>query len=80
MPAVTVKGIPEGLLERLRAHAEKNRRSLNSEMIYRLEQSLESWPVDAEEFLLRVKRLQERTNLPPLTDEYLKRAKEEGRP
>ena len=67
MPAVTVKGIPEGLLERLRAHAEKNRRSLNSEMIYRLEQSVGSWPVDAEKFIEEITALQDRLKLPPLT-------------
>ena len=37
-------------------------------------------PIDPDAFLARVRRLQERTNLPPLTDELLDQARHEGRP
>jgi len=44
MSNLTLKGIPEALHERLRTEAEANRRSLNGEVIHRLEQSLEDTP------------------------------------
>jgi plasmid stability protein len=80
MASLTVKGIPEDLLERLRRSAESHRRSVNSEVLYRLERSLEGPVIDPEVFLARVRRLQERTPAPPLTDELLNQAKNEGRP
>jgi hypothetical protein len=36
--------------------------------------------IDPEAFLARLRLLQERTHLPPLTDELLEQAKSEGRP
>jgi hypothetical protein len=39
----------------------------------------ESPSIDPEEFLARVRLLRQRINLPPLTDELLKQAREEGR-
>lgn len=40
MASLTLKGIPEELLEELRADAERERRSLNQQAIYMLEQAL----------------------------------------
>ena len=40
MPTLTLKNIPEDLHARLKASAERNRRSLNSEILVRLEQDL----------------------------------------
>lgn len=40
MAALTLKGIPEELLEALRAEAERERRSLNQQAILLLERSL----------------------------------------
>lgn len=39
MPSVTIKNIPEGLLERLRERAKANRRSLQAELLTILEQA-----------------------------------------
>jgi plasmid stability protein len=80
MASLTIKGVPDEVLERLRRSAEEHRRSLNSEVIHRLERSVGSVPIDPEAYLARVRRLQERTNLPPLTDELLDEARREGRP
>lgn len=80
MPSLTIKNMTGELLERLRQSAAQHRRSLNSEVLSRLERSLSGAPVDAGEFLRRVRALQERTSLPPLTDEILKRARSDGRP
>jgi len=40
MPTLTLKNIPDRLHARLRASAERNRRSLNSEILFRLEQDI----------------------------------------
>ena len=40
MPTLTLKNIPEDLHARLKASAERNRRSLNSEILVRLEQDI----------------------------------------
>jgi len=48
MLTVTLKNIPEELHARLRESAEKNRRSLNSEILARLESDFEAPVVDAE--------------------------------
>lgn len=80
MPSLTIKSIPPELLEQLRASAAAHRRSLNSEVLVRLERSVGSTQVDPEAFLARVAALQERRSLPPLTDELLEHARTEGRP
>ena len=80
MPSITIKGVPDDVLERLRRAAAQHRRSLNSELIHRLERSVGNEPVDADAFLARVRRLQERTKLPQLTDALLDEARREGRP
>lgn len=40
MPALTIKGIPERVLERLRHRAAQERRSLNQQVIQLIEQAL----------------------------------------
>jgi antitoxin FitA len=80
MASLTIKGIPEPLLNRLRRSAEQHRRSLNSEVLYRLERSVGSTPVEPEVVLERIRKLRQRAALPPLTEELLERAAEEGRP
>ena len=40
MPTLTLKNIPADLHARLKASAERNRRSLNSEILVRLEQDI----------------------------------------
>ena len=40
MPTLTLKNIPDDLHARLKASAERNRRSLNSEILVRLEQDI----------------------------------------
>lgn len=79
MANVTIKNIPDPLHERLKEAAARSRRSLNAEVILRLEQSLGTRPVDAEALLARVRAVRESAPLPYLTDEALRRAREEGR-
>jgi len=80
MATVTLKSIPDDLYERIKQSATENRRSINSEIIVRLERSLKSKRVDPEAFLARVDMLRNRVGLPPLTEKILKEAKEAGRP
>lgn len=42
MPALTIKGIPNKVLDRLRARAEEERRSMNQQAIVLLEEALEA--------------------------------------
>jgi plasmid stability protein len=46
MPTLTLKNIPDGLHARLKASAARNRRSLNSEILVRLEQDIERPELD----------------------------------
>ncbi len=80
MPTLTIKNIPSKLHELLKKSANEHHRSLNGEVIFRLEQGLRGRRVDPEAFLKRVEALERQVTLPPLTDEVLRRAKEEGRP
>lgn len=80
MASFTIKGIPDPLLEQLRRSAEQHRRSLNSELLFRLERSVASTPMDADALLTRVRALRERARLPHLTDAMLQEAIDEGRP
>lgn len=50
MPTLTLKNIPADLHARLKASAERNRRSLNSEILARLEGGGDAAPVDLETY------------------------------
>ena len=80
MSSLTIKGIPEQLLERLRESAARHRRSLNGEVLYRLEHSINVRQIDVEEILTRIQARHARSPIPPLTDELLEKAIDEGRP
>jgi antitoxin FitA len=79
MPSITLKNIPDPLYERLKAAAARNRRSLNGEVIARLERSLGAAPVDTNALLARARAVRERAPLPYLTDDALRSARDEGR-
>ena len=80
MPTLTIKNIPAKLHERLKKSASEHHRSLNDEVLFRLEQGLSGKRVDPLAFLTRLDALQKQINLPPLNEKILKSAKEEGRP
>jgi len=79
MASLTLKGIPGDLLERLRQVSETNRRSLNREVIDRLERSLAGRRIDPASLLARVDALRDRLDIKPLTDDTIRRAKRAGR-
>jgi len=80
MPAITVKNIPSSLYKRLKNSAAKNHRSINSEVIALIDGALSSNTIDPEEYLIGVRKLRESLQTPPLTNEFLENAKNEGRP
>lgn len=80
MPSYTLKDIPEELYERVRASADRSRRSINAEILHRLERSLMSERIDPDRFLERVRRRRESGELPRVSDEDLRAARDSGRP
>ena len=79
MSNLTIKSIPDDLHERLKQAAAENRRSLNAEVIQRLEASLGTVPLDVDQLLARARAIRERAPLPYLTDAALRAARDEGR-
>lgn len=79
MPTITLKGIPPDLYERLKKSAARHRRSVNSEMLHVLEQSLLPRHRDVKEILARIDAHRKQMNLTPLTDDEIREAKRRGR-
>jgi len=80
MATLTIKNIPEKLHKRLKESAVQHRRSINSEAISCLEKVLVATRVDPKEFLAEVDALRKRMPHAYLTEEFLRAAKNEGRP
>jgi antitoxin FitA len=80
MANVTIKGIPDDLYERIKQRAAAHRRSINQEIIVSLEQSVGRRPIDPEAVLADIDRFRESLDVPPVTDEFINRAKNWGRP
>lgn len=81
MADITVRGIPEAVYEELKAEAGRNRRSLNQEIVHRLEASVRAPHADPVRALERIRSRRRRLgHLPPLDDELLEEARREGRP
>jgi plasmid stability protein len=80
MATITVKKIPEELYQRLKESATVHRRSINGEIIYCLEQVLRSRRLDPDEYLLHADALRDEVNLPAITEQFLRKSKNLGRP
>ncbi len=79
MPTLTLKNIPEDLYTRLKAAAEAHRRSLNSEILYCVEQTLLPKKINVAEHLATARRLRAKTAAAPLNDDMLSATKNAGR-
>ena len=79
MATLTVKNIPQPVIDRLKQQAALHRRSLNLEVISCLEAAVEATPVDPEALLARVRALRVRPAGVRLTDRLLTRLKAAGR-
>ena len=81
MATVTLKNVPLELVTQLKREARQNRRSLNQEALARLEASLAVPRRSGRDTVAALRSLHRRmTGLQPLTDAFLARAKDSGRP
>ena len=80
MATVTVKNIPDELYERLKSRAETNRRSVNSEIITCIENTVMSRRINLDEMLENARKLRQLTAGHLISDEKFNQAKAEGRP
>lgn len=77
---LTIKNMPEKLYKRLKASAKANHRSLNKEIIACVEKAAPAKRMTPKEILASVNAFREKWKGPPITDEFLNWAKNEGRP
>ena len=78
--AVTIKNIPSSLYDLLKKKASENRRSINSEIIAIIENSVLSRKISPDNFLTSARRLREKTKEHVLSEDFINRAKSAGRP
>ena len=81
MDTITIKNIPNDLYIKLKATASLNRRSINNEVIYCIENMITSRKVNPRDFIAQIDNFYKNINniIPPLTDDKLKEYKEFGR-
>jgi len=79
MATVTVKNIPDELYDRLKSVAEINRRSINSEIIMCIENTVISRRLNLDEVLENARQLRKLTARHLISDEKFNKAKTEGR-
>lgn len=80
MATLTLKNLPDGVLERLRRQAERQKRSVNREAIVILEAAVQpATRVDADTRLAQIQRVRIAPRGGPITATYVRRAKREGR-
>lgn len=80
MPDVALRGMSPELHQALKRAAERRHRSLNGEILARLEASMGVTTVDVEALLARVEERRVRSSFPHLNADGLRALKEAGRP
>jgi len=80
MPTLTLKNIPDDLYVRLKEAAQSHHRSMNSEIIYCVEQTLTPHKINLSEQISIARTLRAKTAAHPLNDDEINRAINEGRP
>lgn len=79
MPSITVKNIPDSIYKKLKQQAESHHRSMNSEIIACLEQSVEPKRVSPDE-ILRQARMMRKKVKGSLSADEIQEAIDKGRP
>ena len=79
MPNLALRGISADLHRELKQAATRNHRSLNGEIIARLEASVRTEPLDVEALLRRIARRHETLGTIDLSPENVRRLRDEGR-
>ena len=80
MPDVALRGMSPELHQALKRSAERRHRSLNGEILARLEASVAVTTVDVDALLTRVEERRARSSIPHLNTDELRALKEAGRP
>jgi plasmid stability protein len=79
MTTLTIKNIPDNLYITLKHQAELHRRSLNSEIIFSLEQAVKDGRTDIDTILKEARVFRTKTSKIHLTQKKLNAAKNRGR-
>lgn len=79
MTTITIKNLPPMLYERLKIQAQNNRRSINNEIIFMLEQALTIPPIDVNATLERTRKLRELTADYVISADEIEKMINEGR-
>ncbi len=79
MPSITVKNIPQPIYKKLKKQAEAQHRSMNSQIIACLEESVEPKRVSPEE-VIRQARMMRKKAKGSLSMEEIQNAIDQGRP
>ncbi|MBN2039986.1 MAG: Arc family DNA-binding protein [Spirochaetes bacterium] len=79
MATITVKNIPDNLYKRLKESAEMNLRSINSEIIKCIENSVACHRLNSNELIENASQLRKLTVEHPINDDSFNHAKTEGR-
>ena len=80
MPDLALRGIPEDVHRGLQAAANRNHRSLNGEILARLEASVRSEPLDIQALLERIRLRREGIGRIDLSENTLREMRDAGRP
>ncbi len=80
MPNFTVKNIPAELYNLLKESAAANRRSINSEIIFWIEQGVANRQHRVTKVLQEARQLRQKTQDCPISEAEFQTAKEDGRP
>ncbi|MFQ5743647.1 MAG: Arc family DNA-binding protein [Acidobacteriota bacterium] len=79
MPSLTIRDIPEEVLESLRERAQRNHRSLNGELLTLLETYALAPSVEPREFVEEVREIQQRYAVPRVDHAEIDSLKRRGR-
>ena len=79
MPSITVKNIPKDIYDKVREQASAHHRSINSEIIACLEQTVKPKQVSSDDILKEARRLRRKAK-GSLSSEEIDSAINEGRP
>ena len=80
MPDVALRGMSPELHQALKRSAERSHRSLNGEILARLEASLGTSTVDVDALIARIEARRARSTVPDLNSDELRSLKQDGRP
>ena len=80
MPNITVKNIPDCAYEALKQIAATHHRSVNSQIIYLIEQATTSKPFNPEQHIALARQVRNKTKKFLLTENIVDQAKSVGRP